>query len=149
MANHTTPLEQKIASDSIHQFRAVSNKLEKSKNETVEIQIEGTKQSIKIPKSAFSFLADILAQMAEGKSITVLPTDSELSSQQAADFIQVSRPFLVKLLEQGKIPFRKVGRHRRIRLMDLMNFEKIQKLEREKQLEFLAKQAQELNMGYE
>ena len=93
-------------------------------------------------------LFDILSNMAEGKSVTLIPSDSEVSTQQAADMLNVSRPHIIKLLEDGAIPFKKVGSHRRIQLKDLMKYEKSLKANREKQLEILAKQAQLNNLGY-
>lgn len=87
--------------------------------------------------------------MSEGKSITIVPTDSELSTQQAADMLHVSRPHLIKLLESKKIPFKKVGSHRRILLRDIINFEKKFEKDREEQLKFLSKQAQDLDLGYQ
>jgi excisionase family DNA binding protein len=86
--------------------------------------------------------------MAEGKSITLIPSDAEVSTQQAADILNVSRPHLVKLLEDGKIAFTKVGTHRRIEIQNLMDYQKNLKKNRRKHLGFLAEQAQELNLGY-
>jgi excisionase family DNA binding protein len=91
----------------------------------------------------------ILANMSEGKSITIIPTDSEVSTQQAADMLNVSRPHLVKLLENNTIPFKKVGSHRRILLRDLIEYQNGLKKTREEKLKFLSEQAQELNLGYE
>jgi excisionase family DNA binding protein len=86
--------------------------------------------------------------MAQGKSITLIPSDAEVSTQQAADMLNVSRPHLVKLLEGGEIPFKKVGAHRRIALRHLMDYEKKLKENRREKLDFLTEQAQELNLGY-
>ena len=69
--------------------------------------------------------------MAEGKTVSIVPSDSELSTQQAADMINVSRPHLIKLLESKQIPFKKVGSHRRVLLMDIMEY-KIKSLNKEK-----------------
>ena len=87
--------------------------------------------------------------MAEGKSVFLIPSDSEVSTQQAADMLNVSRPHIVKLLEKGEISFRKVGSHRRTLLEDLMKYDAALKNQRSKSLEILAKQAQDLNLGYE
>ena len=86
--------------------------------------------------------------MAEGKTISIVPSDSELSTQQAADLINVSRPHLIKLLESKQIPFKKVGSHRRVLLMDIMDYQDQIVKQREDQLDFLSNQAQELILGY-
>jgi excisionase family DNA binding protein len=77
-----------------------------------------------------------------------MPSDTEVSALQAADMLHVFRPHIVKLLEQGAIPFKKVGSHRRILLEDLLKYDQELKQQREKSLQFLAQQAQELNLGY-
>jgi excisionase family DNA binding protein len=76
-----------------------------------------------IPSEVFEVLSYIVSSLAEGKGVTVMPTDAQLTTQQAADHLGISRPTLVKLLEQGEIPFTKVGRHRRVTLEDLMQYE--------------------------
>ncbi len=86
--------------------------------------------------------------MAEGKSIALLPSDAAISTQQAAELLNVSRPHLVKLLESGKIPFRKAGSHRRIVVADLLAYQENLQRIRKQQLDFMAKQAQDLNLGY-
>jgi excisionase family DNA binding protein len=87
--------------------------------------------------------------MAKRKIISPMPSNAEVSTHQAADMLHVSRPHIVNLLEQGSIPFKKVGSHRRILLKDLLNYNQELIQQREKNLQFLAQQAQELNLGYE
>lgn len=101
-----------------------------------------------IPVSAFRLLADILAQMARGNAVTLIPVNAELTTQQAADILNVSRPFLIKLIEDGQIPYRKVGTHRRIRFEDLMVYKRDIDNKRRDVLADLVSEAQELDMGY-
>ena len=105
-------------------------------------------QDIELSSAVTKILAKTLSYIAKGKTVVVTPEPTEFSSQQAADFLKVSRPFLVKLLETGEIPFRKVGKHRRVRFEDLISYKQRIDNQRLKVLEKLAKQAQELNLGY-
>ena len=88
-------------------------RFENAENQHLTLHLENphTGQSIEttIPAVAIHVLADVLARMAEGKAVTLVPLHAELSTQQAADLLGVSRPYFIKLLEQGKMPFRKVG----------------------------------------
>jgi excisionase family DNA binding protein len=105
-------------------------------------------QAVDLPASAVTLLVRVLAEMADGNAVTLIPIHAELTTQEAAQLLGVSRPFLIKLLEQGQIPFRKVGTHRRVRFHDLMDYKRRVDAEREKAMTELVAQAQELNMGY-
>ena len=105
-------------------------------------------ESVILPKAAFKILVDLLAEMARGNAVTLIPVHAELTTQQGAEVLQVSRPFLIGLLQQGKIPFRKVGSHRRVLFKDLMAYKQSVDAAREKSLDELARQAQELKLGY-
>lgn len=118
------------------------------KGKAARLKIVVGKEEITVPVSALRLLVDILAQMAEGNAVTIMPIHAELTTQQAADFLNVSRPHFVGLLEQNAIPFRKVGTHRRVLFKDLLAYREQSLLSRRKALDELSKQAQELKMGY-
>lgn len=144
----TTKEEQKIAQSSITEFRKTSAKAIKGNSKSVQIKFRENDDFIKIPKEAVNLLLIIVSNMAEGRSFTLVPTNTVLGTQEAADMLNISRPHLVKLLEEGKIPFTKVGSHRRIALKHVIAFDMKTKAKRNEELDFLAKQAQDLNMGY-
>jgi excisionase family DNA binding protein len=121
-------------------------------NQTQRLKIvekNGTEQEVVIPAAAFHLLVDILSQMAQGNAISLISIHAELTSQEAADMLNVSRSYFVKLLDSGEIPYRKVGRHRRVLFADLMAYKQKTDHQRMISLDKLAAQAQELNMGYE
>ena len=117
----------------------------------LSIRIQNNEQlgaDVILPAAALRLLKDILAEMAQGHAVTLLPVQAELTTQQAADLLKVSRPYLIGLLEQRKIPFRLVGQHRRIRIDDLLAYKRQDDEERGRVADELAADAQELGMGY-
>ena len=119
------------------------------KTDTVRLQILDDGTEIDVPASALRFLMDVLAQMAEGNAVTLIPIHAEMTTQQAADYLNVSRPYLIdEILDKGKVPFRRLGTHRRILFKDLMAFKKHSEAESRKAFYELTKQAQELDLGY-
>ena len=140
--------DQKIAKASFDILIKERNSYRSTKKNRAKLIFQDTKNSLELPDKAVSLLKEILLFMSEGKGITLIPTDVELSTQEAADILQVSRPHVVKLLEEGKIPYHKSGSHRRISQQDLTTYELALKSTRKASLDYLAKQAQEENLGY-
>lgn len=123
-----------------------------TKTETQRIQVFDDKNqphAIELPTSAVRLLVDILTELAEGNAVKVIPIHAEVTTQEAADLLNVSRPHIVKLLETSQLPFHKTGKHRRIRFADLMIYKTRRDAKSEEAMGELAKQAQELDMGYE
>ena len=139
--------EQKIAQENKEILNRLAEKLKRSTKE-IEIEVSGEKDTIKIPVSALKHLNTIIDLTAQGKAITVNPVDAEITTQEAANLLNVSRPFIVKLLEEGKISFHKVGAHRRIKLKDLLVYKQQMKKEREDALTELTRISQELGLDY-
>ncbi len=108
-----------------------------------------THLTLTIPAAAYSLLLEILAQMAEGNAVKLIPVKRELTTQEAADVLSVSRPYLVSLLESGEIPYRKVGTRRRVLTQDVIDYKNRIDTARMQNLAELAAQAQELSMGYD
>ena len=105
-------------------------------------------QVIALPPPAVSLLYEILAELANGHVVTVAAPHSELTSQQAADLLNVSRPYLVGLLEKRAIPFRRVGNRRRVRLTDVLAYRRREELERQQILDELTAEAEHLGLDY-
>lgn len=112
-------LEQKVA---IESYPALFSALAHLNAEATEIEIEESKERIKIPSRALALLGDILKAMSEGKPISIVPVATEVTTQKAAEILGCSRPYLVKLLEDGEIDFVKVGKHRRIKFEDVVAY---------------------------
>jgi excisionase family DNA binding protein len=99
-----------------------------------------------VPREAAVLLARILGFLANGEGVNVIPDTAELTTQQAAEFLNVSRPYLIKLLESGEIPFRLVGRHRRVKFRDLSGYKSRDDLARRRAADELTQLTQELGL---
>lgn len=115
---------------------------------TLRIRDAEREATIELPAGAVKLLMAILEDMAAGRALTLVPQNVELTTQQAADVLNVSRPFLIQLLESKKLPYRLVGTHRRIRFEDVLKYKESIDAERRKVLDQLAHEAQKLGMGY-
>ncbi|MCX7637658.1 MAG: excisionase family DNA-binding protein [Cyclobacteriaceae bacterium] len=127
-------------------YHALDSALKQISSDNPEIEIEETGERIRIPIRALRFLSRILEATAHGKPVTVVPVESEFTTQAAADFLGCSRPYLIKLLQHGVIPYTKVGKHRRIRFEDLQNYKRAMKDTQRKLLIELMKQDEKFNM---
>lgn len=115
---------------------------------TARLRVINGEDEIEVPVSALRMLVDILANMAEGNAISIVPIHAELTTQQAADFLNVSRPYLVGLLDRGELAHHKVGTHRRVYFRDLLEYKQALDRKALETMAELAAQAQALNLGY-
>ena len=110
----------------------------------LKLRVLDQEQAIDLPAGA----VHVLEAMAEGQGVTLILESAELTTVQAADVLNVSRPYLIKLLDRKAIPHRKVGRHRRIRMEDVMAYKHAIDRERQEALAELTREAQVQDMGY-
>ncbi|GAA1171704.1 helix-turn-helix domain-containing protein [Nesterenkonia xinjiangensis] len=103
--------------------------------------VSPTGERQEIPAEVYDMLTLIVDALSAGRGVSIVPTDAQLTTQQAADHLGISRPTLVKLLEHGDIPFTKVGRHRRVKLEDLIDYENRARQERRQALDALTAEA--------
>ena len=116
---------------------------------TLRVREKGQEQPLELPAGAVTLLMEILAAMAAGRGVTVIPENAELTTVQAADVLNVSRPFLIKLLNENALPHRKVGKHRRIRMEDVMAYKAQIDQERDGVLDRLVEEAEDEDYGYQ
>ena len=103
-------------------------------------------EMIAIPPGALRLLVDMLTQLGQGRAVTVLPHNAELTTQEVADYLNVSRPYVVSLIEQEKLPARKVGTRRRVAFEHLLRYDEQQRAQRRAALDELARIDQELGL---
>lgn len=127
-------------------YDALAATIEQLKSDSPEIEIEETGDKITVPLSALKLFATILKGMSQGKPISIMPLSAEVTTQKAAEMIGCSRPHLVKLLEDKKIPFTKVGRHRRILIDDVMKYRKEMKAVQKAALISMMQEDEELGL---
>jgi excisionase family DNA binding protein len=137
----TTKADQRIAKESVEKLKKASKN-----GKIISISLKPNQQSFHIPEKAMKLLLAILNNMADGKDTAVISSDSYISTQEAADYLKVSRPHLVRLLEGGDIPFIKVGTHRRVKFSDLVAFDKKMRRGQRRVLKLLSQEDQELGL---
>lgn len=114
----------------------------------VEIRAEDGGPAIEVPLPAFRLLLEILRGLSTGDGVAVVRTHAELTTQEAADLLNVSRPFLIGLIQKELIPCRRVGNRRKIRLIDLLNYKERDDQERRRVRDRLAEEADSLGLSY-
>lgn len=124
-----------------------SRELARASKASLNVRMEDGTQ-LQLPKAVTPLLVKILTEMAQGNAVTLIPLHAELTTQEAANLLNISRPFLNKLLERGDLAFHMVGTHRRIRFVDLEQFQIARDAARNERLSELAQLAQEEGMGY-
>lgn len=107
-----------------------------------------TGETTRLPEAAIALIHRLLEDLASGRAVSLIPLDAELSTFQAADILNVSRPYVIKLLDAGTIPHHMIGTHRRIRLDDLLAYKQQRDATSDRAMNDLAAQAQDLKMGY-
>jgi len=124
-----------------------SRELARARKDSIRVCLEDGKE-LMLPKAVTPLLIHLLTEMSQGNAVTLIPVHAELSTQEAANLLNVSRPYLIGLLEAGKIPFHKAGTHRRVKFTDLETYRKGFEEKRQAAMAELAREAQELDMGY-
>jgi len=140
-----------IAAEANAALVALSPMGRRKKKRAVRVRSEaddGEEVSVLVPAEAFEMFLAVLAQMANGNAVTVVPVHAELTTQEAADMLNVSRPHLVKLLDEQKIPHRMVGTHRRVLVVDLLTFKRDDDAKRKAIADELAAKAEKLGLGH-
>lgn len=118
----------------------VASQIKEGEPTTLSLALEGGNvQNVTLAPALTASLLEVLRLVSSGRGFRMIPVESELTTQQAADLLNVSRPFLVKLLEEGNIPFTKTGRHRRVRADDLFAYKEKRDAERSDALSDLAR----------
>ena len=140
-SNRDTFLAQEALSRLAEHFRALEHHRIRFLDES-----DRESETLELPPSVVQLLLDILDHVARGNVVRLLPIQAELTTQQAATLLNVSRPHLVQLLEDRKIPYRKVGTHRRIRAEDVFAYKRGINRKRREVLQEIAAHDQELGL---
>ena len=129
--------------------RMLMESLDRSRAATITIERDdGAESAIAVPAPMLRILAQTLGMMARGQTITLVPEQQELSTVEAANFLNVSRPFVIKEIQQGRLPHRMVGTHRRVLFSDLVAYAKKMREGRQSALDQMAANERELGLDY-
>jgi len=109
---------------------------------------KGEHPTVEVPPAALKLIGQLLGVMSEGRPVVLMPTDQEFTTVEAANFLNVSRPFVIKEIEAGRLPYRKVRSHRRIALDDLVEYGRNMRARQANALKRMAENARELGLDY-
>lgn len=142
-----------LSKNELRKARALQNLLVRCKTgrkASVRVQLDGSKNAepVAMPAFAVQLLQRVLDEVSHGRAVELASTPLELTTQQAAETLGVSRPYVVKLIDAGEIPARRVGKYRRVRRDDLMAYKRKDDAARVKALNELAAEGQRLGLGY-
>ncbi|MCJ2140368.1 helix-turn-helix domain-containing protein [Methylobacterium sp. E-066] len=134
--------EALIAREAVSRLRPIAEG-----NQDVRLRVmESVDVVVPVPARALRLIVDVLTYMGDQKAVSFIPHDAELTTQQAADLLNVSRPHLIGLLERGELPFRRVGAHRRVRAADLIEHKRRDEAQRKDALDRMADLTQDLGL---
>ena len=140
-----------VAAEAAEAARSLAPLLRKKKgaSQLITVVAQSDRETrVTVPRAAFELFVRILGEMANGNAVAIVPVHAELTTQQAADLLNVSRPFMVKLLEEQRIPCRMVGTRRRVRFEDLVRYKQQDEGERQTLVDELTAEAQRLGLDY-
>lgn len=140
-------LERDQLIQAVRAHRALAAVLDGKKKASVRLVVDGSGEVV-VPRAVFEIFVAALDGLVGGQSMTLVPGDKEMTTQEAADYLDVSRPYFVQLLESGQIPFRKVGSHRRVRFGDVFKYRQVDDRKRAKVAAALTREAEELGLEY-
>jgi len=129
--------------------RMIMTALDHSRAATITLTTDsGESPVVEVPPAALRFIGELLGALSEGRSVALMPSSRELTTVEAAHFLNVSRPFVIKEIEAGRLPHRKVGSHRRVLLEDLIAYAREMRARQHSALDRLADNARELGLEY-
>lgn len=143
-----SPEEAAIAKISSRELSAYLQTAADTQNIDI-VDKSGEVHPVKVPVSALRLLIDVLTELGEGNAVSLIPVHAELTTQQAADMLNMSRPSFIKLLESGDISFHRVGTRRKVRYQDVLEYKQHIDAQRKQALNELSELDQELGLGYE
>jgi len=122
----------------------------KPSTKRVSLEAKGDRETVRaeVPVEVFDFFVEVLSELAKGRAVALVPKDQELTTQEVADILNVSRPYVVQLLEARKIPFRYVGTRRRVRFADVLDFKRRDDEARTKVADALVREAEKAGLDY-